>query len=74
MLGGVGRRKVFGLGIKWNAKLTESKVRQMRRLRAKGWIYSRIGERFGVTKMTAFQAVTGRSWAHVDGPGPVVGD
>jgi len=53
-------------------KLTEAKVREARRLRLKGWVYSRIGERFGVSRVCVYLAITGKTWAHVENPGPVV--
>jgi hypothetical protein len=48
-----------------NAKLTTADVLLMRELRAQGWTYPQIGERFGVEKMTAWSAVNGRNWKHV---------
>ena len=52
------------------AKLTASKVREARRLRSKGWAFERLGERYGVAHITVYNAVTGRTWAHVDEPIP----
>ncbi len=45
------------------AVLNEITVRRMREERAStGDSYKRIGVRFGVSAMTAFRAITGRSW------------
>jgi hypothetical protein len=45
------------------AKLTSAKVAQMKSYRASsGDSYRLIGEKFGVSTMTAFRAVTGKSW------------
>lgn len=48
------------------AKLTESDVREMRRLWASGWSAARLGRRYGVAETTAHRAATGRSWKHVE--------
>lgn len=46
------------------AKLTREKVNEMRRCRQKtGKSYKAIGDNFGVSTMTAFRAVTGKSWS-----------
>lgn len=47
------------------AKLNPDKVREMRRLRAEGWEFRPIAERFGVTPRAAWLAVTGGTWADV---------
>lgn len=47
-----------------SAKLTDSKVREMRQLRPVR-TYQEIATLFGVTTMTAFNAIKGRTWAHV---------
>lgn len=47
------------------AKLNEKKVRQMRRLRARGVKNKYIAKRFGVTEGTASEAINGRLWSHV---------
>lgn len=47
------------------AKLTADKVKEMRLFRSKtGLSYKKIGKAFGVSTMTAFRAVTHRSWNH----------
>jgi predicted transcriptional regulator len=46
------------------AVLNVSIVADMRKVRADtGLYYKDIAERFGVSTMTAFRAITGRSWA-----------
>lgn len=50
----------------FKAKLTESKVRTARRLRERGWLFSRIAKRYGITKEAACYACIGRTWKHVE--------
>lgn len=61
-------RKIHGtetVGSKmFNAVLTEEKVLDMRRLRASGMIYRKIGDIFGVNTTTAFSAIK-KGWKHV---------
>lgn len=52
------------------AKLTESDVISIRRLRAKGWKYREIAERFGVHQTTVLSVVTRECWKHVVDPDP----
>jgi hypothetical protein len=48
------------------AVLTEAIVREMRALhRAGGGTFKSIGERFGVAKPTARQAIVGETWRHI---------
>lgn len=48
------------------AKLTDALVRQMRAMKdAQRLTYKEIGQRFGVSTMTAFRAVTGQTWKAV---------
>jgi hypothetical protein len=47
------------------AKLTETDVREMRRLRAAGASLPDLMARFGVTRMTCWRAVSGRQWTHI---------
>lgn len=48
-----------------NAKLTEEKVRQMRSLKTEtGLAYIKIGVLYGVSEMTAWHAINGKSWKH----------
>jgi len=49
-----------------NSKLTEHKVREARRLYARGCVtFKDLGERYGVRETTVAAAIHGRSWAHV---------
>lgn len=49
-----------------NSKLTETIVREMRQLRSSAGIsYRELGKRFCVNTMTAFLAVSGKTWQHV---------
>lgn len=47
------------------AKLDETTVRSIRRLRAKGLTFAAIGERFGITAGTCHAITSGRLWSHV---------
>lgn len=47
------------------AKLTETDVLSMRRLRQRNWTYQRIADRFGVDKKTAMRAAKGEQWKHI---------
>lgn len=48
------------------AVLTDESVHQLRRMRLEtGLSYSKLAAHFGVTNMTAFNAITGRSWSHI---------
>lgn len=49
-----------------NSKLTAASVRSIRKLHAKGMSYGRLGERFGVSKMTIRRVILRQSWAHLD--------
>lgn len=50
------------------SRLTESEVLEMRRLRREtGAFFNRLAGRFGVTTMTAYRAVVGQSWSHLEG-------
>lgn len=47
-----------------SAKLTRAQVEAMRRMRAEsGAFYWQIAERFNVSTMTAYRAITGQSWS-----------
>lgn len=49
------------------AKLSREKVNKMRQCRHQtGYSYKAIGDKFGVSAMTAFRAVTGQSWSEDD--------
>ena len=62
------RSKVRAVGeAAGRSKLTEGKVRELRRLRAEeGWTFARLGEHFGVTPRAALMVVHRLSWAHID--------
>lgn len=47
------------------AKLDEAKVVEARRLQAAGWGYRALSERYGVGRVTLWNAITGRTWGHV---------
>lgn len=51
-------------------KLTEDQVREMRALRAQGVKPNEIAQRFGVSRVTVYRTCAGKSWAHLDQPGP----
>jgi len=47
------------------AKLTSGKVRQLRARRADGVTYRQLAAEFGISDVSAWAAVTGKTWAHV---------
>jgi hypothetical protein len=47
------------------AKLTSGKVRELRARRAGGLTYQQLAAEFGVSDVSAWAAVTGKTWAHV---------
>lgn len=47
------------------SKLTEASVIEARRLKREGWTYPELVERYGVSKVTLFYAISGRTWGHV---------
>jgi transcriptional regulator len=47
------------------AKLTEAKVIELRRLREEGWTYNRLAARYQVTRAAVIWAVQRKTWAHV---------
>lgn len=47
------------------ARLTEARVREMRRLSEAGWTGTDLATMFGVGDVTARDAVAGRTWTHV---------
>jgi hypothetical protein len=57
----------------WGAKLDETKVGEMRRLRLEGWSTNRLAERFGVARNTVCYALNGTTWSHVTAGNPAIG-
>lgn len=49
----------------WSAKLSDSKVVEIRRLRNKGYTLKQLGKRFGVSLQAIWYATQKRSWRHV---------
>lgn len=49
-----------------NAKLTADNVRELRWLYANGATFRQLGEKFGVSNVSVFNAVTRRTWKHLD--------
>lgn len=50
----------------WNGKLTEAMVREGRSLRStEGTSYRELAKMYGVSVPTIYDAMTGRTWAHV---------
>lgn len=47
------------------AKLTAENVRDMRRLHAHGFTFRRLAEKYGVSNVSIYNAVTRRTWRHV---------
>lgn len=48
------------------AKLTDEKVREMRRLRLIGQSYRSLALKYGVSRQTATDAIVGVAWKHVN--------
>lgn len=46
-------------------KLTEAEVKAMRKRRLDDLSYAALAKEFGVTTMTAFRAVNGKTWGHI---------
>lgn len=56
----------------WNARLTAEIVREARARWADGEVsVYKLSREFGFPEMTLYNAIIGRSWAHVQDPGPV---
>ena len=49
------------------AKLDNTKIRQIRRLRSDGLSYAKIGRQHGVSVNTIWKIINGKNWKHVDG-------
>lgn len=49
-------------------RMTESRVREMRKLRIAGWSVRRLAAKFGVSEGAVCAITSGRTWRHVDGP------
>ena len=49
----------------WKAKLNEELVRAMRVDRARGEKIPSIAAKYGIAKLTAYDAITGKTWRHV---------
>ncbi len=47
------------------SKLTEEKVREIRRLRTEGWTLRRLAAHFGVTRDAIWKVSTKSSWRHI---------
>lgn len=50
----------------WAAQLRASKVRAMRRLHQRGMCCTCIAALYGLKRQTAYDAITRRTWAHVE--------
>jgi len=48
------------------AKLTAGKVRELRARRADGLTYQQLATEFGISDVSAWAAVNGKTWAHVN--------
>jgi HNH endonuclease len=48
-----------------SAKLTASKVREMRYLRLQGYTFERLAGMFGVSNHNVWEVCTGKTWRHV---------
>lgn len=49
----------------YHATLTEEMVREARKLRALGWTYRLLGERYGCGTPAIYKAVQGITWSHI---------
>lgn len=52
----------------WSAKLKETDIPDMVRMREAGESYQSIADRYGVNYATAWRALNGQSWKHVERP------
>lgn len=59
------KRKYANGARHWKSKLTEDDVREMRRLRAAGWLQKDLAKKYGVDAGTVCWIVNRKSWAHV---------
>lgn len=50
------------------AKLTEEMIGQMRRLRAEGMSFAKIGKKFGVSKRQSMRVIKGQQWPAMNAP------
>lgn len=48
-----------------NAKLTDDLVKKIRDERANGMTFIAIAEKYGLKKLTIYDAITGNTWSHV---------
>jgi hypothetical protein len=48
-----------------NAKLTGANVRELRSLYADGATLRQLGEKFGVSNVSIYNAVAGKTWRHL---------
>jgi hypothetical protein len=48
-----------------NAKLTSSNVRELRSLYADGATLRQLAEKFGVSNVSIYNAVAGKTWRHL---------
>jgi len=49
------------------AKLTESDVREIRRLHAGGWLLREIVDEYGISKLNVSRICSGKRWKHLGG-------
>ncbi len=49
-----------------NAKLTADNVRDLRRLYADGATLRQLGDKFGVSNVSVYNAVSGKTWQNLD--------
>ncbi|MEJ7636468.1 MAG: hypothetical protein WKF75_00385 [Singulisphaera sp.] len=62
---GVGPARAEGDGHGGRTVLNEPMVAEMRRLKAEGWGYKFLQDRYGVSRSTVHYALTGATWRHV---------
>ena len=48
-----------------NAKLTGDNVRELRSLHADGATLRQLADKFGVSNVTVYNAVSGKTWRHL---------
>lgn len=56
-----------------NSKLTETDVREIRRLASQGVFLKEIARRFDISDINATCVVRGDTWAHIEGADPTIG-
>jgi hypothetical protein len=60
-----GKPRIGAPSQRWQARLTDEQVSELRSLRAAGWRYNDLARRFGVSPSSCFQIVERVTYKHV---------